>query len=123
MTQIKEDLIKKIRKIKTREWLGFEVESTGQTITLVIENLQLCCEEWGADCNDMHKFIGAQISKVKWGKDRVKRYADDNERRTAVVDVLTNSGRLELSVWNDHNGYYEHSVKASWRGYEDTQLI
>ena len=120
MPRNEEDTIIRVKKINTKKWLGFEVVTTKQNISLVIENIQLCCEDWGAACDHDAKFIGAIIKKVGWGRDvfdkRIK-------RTTAIIEIMTDMGKLELSVWNEHDGYYEHDVQASWHNYQDTQSI
>lgn len=120
MPSIHADIVKKIKKINNKHWLGFEVHSSQQVIRLVIENFQSCCEEWGAGCTASKEFIGARIQKVGWGKDVITHGGDC---KTAVVEITTDQGKFELQVWNNHNGYYPHDIEASWNGYKDQQSL
>lgn len=93
-------------------------------IFLGIDNGQSCCENWGYyithdDCDDLSSFIGAEIlnydqlkDSLNYGsnyKDGLEEYSCD-AGGTMYVNIKTSRGLLQLTVYNDHNGYYGHSV-------------
>ena len=39
------------------------------------------------------------------------------------VEVHTSIGLVKLIAWNEHNGYYTHYVKITWKDHEDEQEI
>ena len=110
------DTVTAIDRIDEQFYEGYRVTTAKQTITLKIERGYLCCEEYGSGIypDNAHGFVGAWVKDVGWGKDRAGE---------AVVDVNTNQGLLQLRVYNHHNGYYPHIIKASWHDYEDRQEL
>lgn len=41
----------------------------------------------------------------------------------AVVDVHTDVGLVQMVAFNEHNGFYPHTVLVSWEGHEEIQEI
>ena len=114
--------ITSIDTFETPAWVGVEVVTPRQTVTLKIDNDHCCCEHYGADHSGSREFIGAEVTGVKWGPDR-----DGGEvslvSHVAVLEVMTCRGTLELLVFNHHDSRYPHTIEASWEGHCDQQMI
>lgn len=76
--------------------------------------------------------IGAYLLSVRWGRDKPDGYKDNfdvfrEHRGHACVDIHTDKGKVQLVAYNEHNGWYPHSVVASWgfgdKAYMDKQDI
>lgn len=119
--------IQKIYLDKNGGYVGYCVETSEQTIKLLIEDFQNCCESYGCDIvyettNDM---IGATVLDVYWGLD-FETVNDDCEYTgisNANVIIETDRGNITLNVSNNHNGYYPHQICAKWKDYEDYQRL
>lgn len=122
------------------EWIGVAIltASPEQTIKVLINDFHSCCERYDVLCmtpeNNKEGMIGATIHKVGWGKDilpaymdAIRRYHHDNFDGAgvarAIVDIETDKGLIQIIAYNEHNGYYPHSVYVQWPGYTDTQEI
>ena len=116
------NIINDVKYVQSDGWIGYEVITCGQTISLCIGDYQLCCEEYGAECeqcDQLAQFIGAGVLEVRWTYDKDLPRSDSS----AGVEISTNRGLLRLWVWNEHNGYYPHQVQARWLGNEETTDI
>lgn len=96
---------------------GYEVVTTEQTIQILIDNGQSCCEEWGylASDDNLNQFVGASLldlTVVDEGlNERMVGRSDDLEDGGIVfVNLKTDRGVLQLACYNAHNGYYGHEV-------------
>ena len=102
-------MISSISLIKNKEWEGFEIKTTTQTISLVVDTMQRCCEYWGAELySTEHKkwetnrdlFIGAWVAGVGFsnrllhGQEETK----NEDFSFAAVNVQTSKGVLQLVV-------------------------
>jgi len=117
------EIIKAIREVSNYEpedckWSayggydGFAIETDKQTIYLLIENGQSCCENWGylLSHDDFDEFIGAQLLGLREiGAGEINGVPDG--AATVFVNVETNEGTLQFVAYNDHNGYYGHEVR------------
>jgi hypothetical protein len=102
---------------------GYVITTEEQLIKIGIENEQNCCEHWGylSSDDDFSHFIGAKIIdidltdealksiKVKLKKEKLVNN-DDRGTNIIFVNVNTDRGLLQFSVYNNHNGYYGHKV-------------
>jgi len=121
--------IEKILGIKTIEvdknrstMAGYEVITTEQSIKLLINSEQDCCERWGYFwCNDDPKeFIGAEIRNISVTDTALKktmlRENDVNpldemfDGGIMFVNIDTDQGILQFVAYNEHNGYYGHEA-------------
>ncbi len=106
------------------EWDGYRITTTEQEISLFISNQQSCCEDWGIrlglPAGITRNGIGLQVHSIRWGKD-VKDLR--TESYGASLEIITNKGVVLLAAWNNHNGYYAHELKASWKGHSDVQVL
>jgi hypothetical protein len=92
---------------------GYEIVTDKQTIHILIDNEQSCCEQWGylTSEDDLNSFIGAELFGITKTDTELKTY-DLPEEECAVifVNLETSQGTLQFTVYNIHNGYYGHTV-------------
>lgn len=98
---------------------GYVVETTKHKYHILIDNGQSCCENWGyMVCeDDIEDFLNAELLEVRF-TDTALNQAKLNEEfpygfddgSIQFVDFVTNKGVLQLAVYNEHNGYYGHSI-------------
>jgi len=99
------------------EYDGYEVVTDAQTIHVLIDNGQCCCESWGylASDDDLSAFVGATlhgIALVDKGMNTrmVEAGQSLDEGGIVFVNFDTDRGLLQLACYNGHNGYYGHEV-------------
>jgi len=135
------EVIEAVTEIEERtegEWgsteAGFEIKTDRQTISLMIDNDQSCCEAWGylMSEDDPAKFVGATLFGVRltdtnrssmqflksgdegyyeadWDDPKVEHVSDGD---VMFVDIQTDRGILQFVAYNSHNGYYGHEVRV-----------
>ena len=100
---------------------GYEVVTNKQKISLVIDNVQKCCEQWGYFwCNDnTEEFVGSVLSDIKVVDTALNEqtYRDNMsggayEDCVMFVNLETSKGILQFVAYNDHGGYYGHTAKV-----------
>lgn len=143
-----EDDITKILKeeklpisLKNSRAEGYKIVTSEQTIFILIDGEQQCCEEWGyeacsekgiIDSNDDFKdFIGAELFEVSVvqpeSHNSVKIYDklleaslyDCTDTFAEFVNFKTSNGLLQFSVYNCQNGYYGHPIYIK---FNDTEI-
>lgn len=108
--------------------------SSNTPIGVYIDLYQQCCERYDVlflapDGKTEADFLGADLRRVGWGRDFKKQTTlhdlpfDPRDTPHAVVNIDTDRGRIQLVAFNDHNGYYPHSVKVHWGDYADIQEL
>lgn len=97
---------------------GYEVKTNHHSYKVLIDNGQSCCEDWGyfaSNDESFERFIGKQLVGV---------YLTDTALNTKQVDDLylgegdvqfvdfcfADGDKLQLAVYNSHNGYYGHPI-------------
>lgn len=95
---------------------GWLITTTEQTIKIGIADGQDCCEHWGyfLSEDDVEDFIGASLLSVsivdtclKLTKLKEEWVSEDS---AMFINFETSEGTLQFTVYNEHNGYYGHSV-------------
>ena len=101
---------------------GYEIVTTQQRIKLFIDDYSRCCEHWGYFwCNDNPQdFVGAHLRSVSITDTALNEVLmksnglelNDMWFRGDVifVNVDTDRGVLQFVAYNEHNGYYGHTV-------------
>lgn len=106
---------------------GYKVSTNEHEITVLIENGQSCCENWGyfetqdnTDC-----FVGAELFEVKLTDTAIdekivlNRMEEDYYTSVSAavqyggiqfVDFKTDKGTFQIAVYNAHNGFYGHDI-------------
>jgi len=96
---------------------GFIIETEDETIKLLISNGYNCCEEWGyfLSEDDVNSFIGSVILSISLTDSGLvtKKLESLEEKLNEPLSVMfvtieTNSGTLQFTAYNSHNGYYAH---------------
>jgi hypothetical protein len=98
------------------EYEGYEILTEKGQIYILINNSQSCCENWGyfAGNDDLESFIGAELLSVNrvdncLNVSRLPGYGLD-EGIAIFINLETDRGTLQFTVYNSHNGYYSHGV-------------
>ena len=115
------EIIKAVREVSNYKpegckWSGYDgyaIDTNNQTIYLLIENGQSCCEDWGylMSHDNFDEFIGAQLLGLREVSASEINGVPDGAY-TVFVNVETNKGTLQFVAYNDHNGYYGHEVRV-----------
>lgn len=114
------EIIEKIIKVDDAENLGYEIHTNKQIVTIFISNQSGCCESWGVITTEdtLSDFIKAELltlSTIDYDYKNHPLTKDDtfggyDEGGCIFVDVETSKGKLQFVLYNQHNGYYGHSV-------------
>lgn len=96
---------------------GYAIETERQTIYVLIDNYQSCCESWGylASDDDLSAFIGAELREMAVVDEALNTRMVEagrslDEGGIVFVNFVTDRGVLQLACYNGHNGYYGHEV-------------
>lgn len=100
------------------EYDGYEVETNLHSYKILIENGQSCCEDWGyfaSNDDSFERFIGKHLSgvyltDVALNTKKVDELYVDDDQIQFVDFVFTDGDKLQLAVYNSHNGYYGHQI-------------
>lgn len=122
-------------------WCGYVIElEGGGVVRVLVDNGGQCCEKWGVhmllpggaliedgmfEAVDREAVKGAKVLRVAWGKlgadASVPMFVHGDQH--ACVDLHTDRGLIQLIAYNDHNGYYPHTVHVEWPGYTSTEEL
>ena len=82
----------------------------------------MCCEEVGVyitpdESEDLNKYIGSELLNydklVELYLPIKKEKVEDSysrEKLSTFIDIETSAGKLQLTLYNEHNGHYAHKV-------------
>lgn len=94
---------------------GYAIKTEGDSIYILISNMQSCCESWGYLASDdkFEQYIDAELLKLEVvSEDKaIIDVGDMYEGGAIFVNVETSLGLLQFAVYNAHNGYYGHTVR------------
>lgn len=112
---------------------GYEVITDKQRITVLIDNGQNCCENYGylSSEDDLSSFVGASLLDVKLADTQLNdamlerngfRSGDEFYGGIMFVTFETDRGPFQLVAYNEHNGYYGHqaTVKSEQLTHSET---
>lgn len=140
------DIILSIEKVTEpdgyRGYMGYVITTTQQVIRVLISMRQSCCEKFDVDLilpvtafvkipetpplKSSEELIGHEVLQVNWGSLKLDT-TEVYDKMHATVHMRTSAGLIQLVAWNEHNGYYPHNVKVTWKkhgkDYEDKQEI
>lgn len=126
-------VIKKIEKLSDYKintgletYEGFRVETDSGFIEILVEDQLSCCEEWGSiiSNDDLSFFVGAEIISKRFVNNDTYDDCEIIKEKVewievldcAFIDLETTKGKLQLAVYNNHNGYYGHNIKIIENG-------
>ena len=98
---------------------GYAIVTDKQTIKLLIDNHQDCCEDWGYFMSEdnFESFIGAKILEITLTDTALNTKKIDEHIEYGVdngdimfVNIVTDKGVLQFVAYNCHNGYYGHGA-------------
>jgi hypothetical protein len=101
------------------------IKTIKHTVKFQITTMQYCCEDFGyfTTQDDIKDYIGANLLDIRevWGEDVVFSKSVLEEEIPPGADVMfinieTSKGTLQYAIYNEHNGYYGHSVKVYMDG-------
>jgi hypothetical protein len=105
---------------------GYLVKTEAQEIFIGVDNMQCCCESFGAISSedDLGDFVGGYLRSIKITDKGLNtkvleqvQYLD--EGGAVFLDLETTRGTLQLVVYNAHNGYYGHTAVIRSRDLND----
>lgn len=103
---------------------GYHIATDDTDIYLLINSGHSCCERYGYACTEdnLEDFIGATILNFevvdsdravtanKLMDTEIYKMQDVYEGDIMFLNVNTERGTLQFSVYNEHNGYYGHNA-------------
>ena len=99
------------------EFTGYEITTNNQTIQFGIRTGQSCCENYGyfSSEDDLNQFIGAELLDIQLTDTALNTNKLEKQNFSDYVNLMfetfkTNKGVFQLTVYNDHNGYYGHDA-------------
>lgn len=103
------------------DWEGFQVVTDKRAIRVCISNSQSCCESRGhlSSDDDLQSYIGAELLGVETVDSALNTKTDPGDIDCGTVNFVnfnTNKGKLQLAVYDAHNGYYGHEVDIDLGG-------
>ena len=94
---------------------GYIITTSKREIVAGIDNTSSCCEKWGyiTSHDNPSDFIGAKLLDVRITDSLLKTAhlpMDVYNDSAIFITFFTDKGDFQLVVYNEHNGYYSHSV-------------
>lgn len=90
----------------------FVLTEENETHTVLIENGQSCCEDWGyfSTNDNLKEFLGLTLKDVDTNIDPEGGAYGATSTYFVNFRFEETSKVLQLAVYNSHNGYYGHEV-------------
>lgn len=119
---------------RTKMFDGYVIETEDETIQILVQNEQQCCENCGyiVSEDELSQFVGANILEVSVVDEslittvlnKLPVVEDDYTYLEAVfVNVNTDKGLLQFAVYNAQNGYYGHEIRILSKELNYTNVI
>lgn len=100
---------------------GFKIRTTDHELLVLIDDQSSCCETWGHvhSADDVSYYVGAELLGVRLTDTALNQIIVDRHGHSEYgfdgggvqfVDLDTSKGKLQLAVYNAHNGYYGHGI-------------
>lgn len=99
---------------------GYEVKTDKHSYKVLIDNGQCCCESWGyfaSNDPDFEQYIGKELEDVRLtdtalNTESVEKsgYYEDEGGIQFADFCFADGSKLQLAVYNSHNGYYGHPI-------------
>lgn len=115
--------VKKVENVKVdkiHDADGYEITTDKQTIKMLIDNGQACCETWGYFMSEdnLESFVGANLHSVTVTDTALntivfEEYLSPDDMDSGgmmFVNINTDRGMLQFVAYNAHNGYYGHAA-------------
>lgn len=88
----------------------------GSCLKIYFDTYQQCCENFGYmfshDLTTLKNYIESNLEYVEFvdGEDLVA----GTDSRTVFINFVTSKGKFDLTIYNEHNGYYGHYVSMEY---------
>jgi hypothetical protein len=118
-------------------------------IKLLIEQTTYCCEDYNIvmlfpfykiknnNLSEQEELKDVEIKTIKFGIDIHPEYKEqarykqvptisitwEKEINSAVIDIQTSKGLVQVVIYNYHNGNYRHNMYVEWTNYKDFDLL
>lgn len=122
-------IIQDIKTRNTKSYEGIYIKTNIAELKFEIEADRQCCEYFGYfSYNEFDKplehFIGAEIYEVSVSNDEKENkkvfdatknveHSIYNIDSAVFINLMTSKGKLQIVVYNEHNGYYGHNIRYS----------
>jgi hypothetical protein len=130
-----DEIVTSIQDYNDRDdYIGYRIITNKQEMNFLISDIQFCCEDYGAkissddgiteEDNIKEKIVNEKLISVMWAdpstKSKVNKFADC---LSAVITITTENFKFNIILYNEHNGYYEHTYKVNWGNYSDSDEL
>ncbi len=101
------------------EYEGFVIETNKQIIKIGISTYQSCCETAGylSTPDELDTYVGAVLNKIELADKSLDNnrailgvVGDLEDGGAEYVNIHTDKGLFQLTVYNAHNGFYLHGT-------------
>ncbi len=93
---------------------GYTITTNLFEYKLGISDGQACCEQWGyySTPDNVNDFIGTTLQRIEIADTAldVTRLEELYEGGAMFVNIFTDRGLLQFTLYNIHNGYYGHNA-------------
>lgn len=146
-------LVSKVKNINietfSEKFYGYIITlEDNSEIKILIEQIIYCCEDYNVvmllpfykiknNNSDQEELKDVYIKTIKFGR---KIHSDYNQQvkdkqipcisftwekevNSAVIDIETNKGLVQVVIYNYHNGNYKHNMYVEWLNYKDFDLL
>lgn len=144
--KVKDDHIKTF----TENFYGYIITLEDDSeIKLLIEQTMYCCEDYNVvmllpfykirnnNLSEQEELKDVEIKSIKFGREIHQEYKDqarykqvptisitwEKEINSAVIDIQTSKGLVQVVIYNYHNGNYRHNMYVEWSNYKDFDLL
>ena len=116
-------------------YIGVRLVAGDATVQVAISDHRSCCEEYGVNIyiegvlssidTLRETLVGCTLFSVAWDDtyQPTDLFHESYGMYTAPVRIVASGHVVHIVPWNEHNGYYSHTVRVAWQGYADTQDI
>lgn len=144
--------IKDCHNIKTfvEKFYGYIITLEDDSeIKLLIEQTIYCCEDYNVvmllpfykiknnNLSEEEELRDVEIKTIKFGRYIHPEYKEqakykqvptvsltwEKEINSAVIDIQTSKGLVQVVIYNYHNGNYRHNMYVEWLNYKDFDLL
>ncbi len=111
------------KSIWDNSFAGFEVLTDKHSYKVLISNDQSCCENWGYAISEDNpdSFIDSTLQEITLTDTKLRTFAPNelpedtsySEYYNGLIQFVsftTSNGLFQLAVYNEHNGYYGHTI-------------
>ncbi len=112
--EVDEDFSIEIDEIR---WVGVMIKTSRQIMMFLIDDFQSCCESYDVKIENLYNINleKSSIEDIYWVEDIKNDYLS-----CITLALQTDKGRVDIEIYNQHNGYYPHSYKIITLDYKNS---